>query len=152
MNLRPEWVYADNGGLGRIILNNLERKGWPVNRIDFGGSPKNPRWYADVRAEMYFELGDRVRLGEVRLPADSVLKEQLLWHEYKVGDGPKRLIPKDQMPNSPDRSDTVAMLFYTMRPAEQFRLERSDIDRKLSHTLLPRGATFGDGVEVASMW
>lgn len=123
--VRPEWCAADNGGLGAVILNEFDRRGWPLSRIDFGGKPRNERFYADRRAEMFLELSNRVKRREIRLPQDTILRDQLSWQKYKPGYGPLRLIPKDKMPRSPDRADTVAMLFDDM-PAAAEHYDRQD--------------------------
>ena len=60
---------------------------------------------------MYFELSNRIKRDEVRLPDDQQLKDQLGWQTYVPSDGPLKLIPKGRMPGSPGRADTVAMLF-----------------------------------------
>lgn len=122
LQVRPEWVYADNGGLGLPIIDRLASLGWEINRVNFGGVPRKPRHFANVRSEMYTELASRVQCDELRLPADdAALKEQLLWQKYKPKDGPLQLISKASLPKSPDRADAVAMLFYDFPHASEYR-------------------------------
>lgn len=115
--IRPEWVYADDGGLGQVIINEFVRRGWDINRINFSGRARNAKYYANVRAEMYFEFAKHLKLGEIRLEKDDILKEQLSWQEYVPIDGPLRLVPKQQYPSSPDRADSIVMLYYDMMNA-----------------------------------
>ena len=44
--------------------------------------------YRNARAEAYFTLADRLRMGHVRLPDDDLLREELAFACY---DDPKRL-------------------------------------------------------------
>jgi len=113
--LRPEWIVADNGGIGEAIIDQLGALGWPVGRIDFGGRPKNAKYYRNVRTEMFFELSGRVTAGDVLLNRDGDVKEQFSWQKYKLDEKQKlALRPKEEMPHSPDRADALAMLFYNM--------------------------------------
>jgi len=143
--IRPEWVFADNGGLGLVILNEFERRGWGLNRINFGDPAREDRFYANRRAEMYFGLAHRVKRREIRLPADDVLRDQLGWQKYVPGDGPLRLIPKAQLPGSPDRADTVAMLFDDMPAAQEHADRQEQLARAASKTML--GPSDVDGYE-----
>ena len=135
--IQPEQVCADDGGLGKVILNNFARKGWNLRRINFSAKARQPELYRNVRAEMYFELANRVANDEARLPRDPILKEQLMWQIRKFTEdgGPLQLIPKKQMPGSPDRADTVAMLYYDMPAADEFEERREQLDRAQSKTM-----------------
>jgi hypothetical protein len=117
LGVRPEQVTADDSGLGAVMLNSFARRGWNVYRLRGENKARNQKWYANVRAEMYFTLADRLRRGEVRLPKDERLRDQLAKQQY-LPVSPLQLVPKEQLKGSgwksPDRSDAVAMLFYNM--------------------------------------
>jgi hypothetical protein len=120
--LRPEWIYMDNGGLGLPIIDLLHAKGWEVNRVNFGGEARRAKYFANTRAEMYAELATRIQNDELRLPKDDTeLKDQLMWQKYVPKDGPLQLIPKQKLPKSPDRSDTLAMLMYDFPKASEYK-------------------------------
>ena len=134
--LKPEWIRADRGGLGDPICSMLARQGWDVERMDFGGRPKNTNKYLNLRSEMYFELAQAVAQGHAFLPRDNILREQLGWQEYNMDDQQRlTIIPKTKMPRSPDRADTVAMLYYDMAPVEQIIDDQEILRRRLSATL-----------------
>jgi len=135
LGLQPENIFADDGGLGKMILNNLERKGWPVNRILFGGKARDAKCYADVRAEMYCELANHINKEEIRLQFDTELREQFGWHKRVSNENPIRLVKKDKFPHSPDRADTIAMLYYDMPDAVEYKDRRNQIQRALSATM-----------------
>ena len=113
--LRPEWVTVDEGGMGDPVCDLLSHRGWPVRRLNFASQPRQPKKYRNTRAEIMFELSHAISAGWVSLPNDRKLRDQLSWHKYKRNDnGQLTVLPKEKMPNSPDRADTVAMLYYGM--------------------------------------
>ena len=122
-------VKADDGGLGRVMLNEFDRLGWPFSRVLFGDPAREPRYYGNRRAEMYARLADRLRRREIRLPLDPELKEQLLWQKYRAADGVLRLVPKERLPRSPDRADATAMLFDDLPAVMQAEIEERRVVR-----------------------
>ncbi|WP_428411957.1 hypothetical protein [Pararhizobium sp.] len=134
--LEPGWITADEGGLGDPICDFLRRDGWNVERINFGSKAEEPLKYRNARAEMYFRLAQRIGRHEIALPNDPVLREQLGWQQYELDEGNKiKLIPKEQMPSSPDRADTVAMLYYKMPGKQSYEKHVEENNRLLSATL-----------------
>ncbi len=85
-----------------------------MRRFDFGGEPRDKALYRNARAEAYFGLADRCRMGHVLLPDDDLLREELAFAKYDVGSSPLKLVPKKSLPHSPNRSDVVAMLFWEL--------------------------------------
>ena len=116
----PEYdeFIGDNGGIGEACNDILESKGIFVTRFDFRGEVKDKRMYANVRAEGYFELARRVKLGEIILPNSQSLREQLSWHKYEPNDDTRqiKLTSKKKMPHSPDEADVIMMLYYNWHP------------------------------------
>ena len=53
-------------------------------------------------------------MGHVRLPDDDLLREELAFARYEVGSSPLKLVPKQKLPHSPNRSDVMAMLFWEL--------------------------------------
>jgi len=105
---------ADDGGLGTVVINQFDRSGYPLRRFDFGGEPRDKALYRNARAEAYFTLADRLRMGHVRLPDDDLLREELAFARYDVGSSPLKLVPKHKLPHSPNRSDVIAMIFWEL--------------------------------------
>lgn len=136
LELRPHWIRADRGGLGDPICDMMAKAGWDVERMDFGGRPKNPKKYLNVRSEMFFELAQNIAQGHIILPRDDELREQLGWQKYNMDEQQRIvLIPKKQMPRSPDRADTIAMLFYGMTSVNEIMNDHEMRRRMLSPTL-----------------
>ena len=146
LKLAPEEICADNGGLGKPIIDHCHALKWEINRIDFGGKPKDNSLYANVRAEMYWELAHRVNAGEAVLDPDRLLEDQLLAQKYDISqDRCMRLVRKARltvsMPwNSPARSAAAVMAFYHAPRAHVYRSEEVKHSRHLSPTWIDKEA------------
>jgi hypothetical protein len=116
LQLVPGRIGADAGGLGMAMCDALAEAGWPVIRVNAGGSPGNPR-YVNRGAELWHEFAAGLRRGEIALPElDSVLLEQLasrrvtLPLDGKLGVEPKAAL-RARGGESPDRADAVVGAF-----------------------------------------
>lgn len=113
------------GGFGNGIVDMLHhnKSGLIVNPINFGQKPKEDI-YVNARAEMYFNLANKIREGFYI--EDDKVKEELQYTTYQInGSGKTLLVPKDNIREligrSPDTSDALALALYdmgTMSPQE----------------------------------
>jgi hypothetical protein len=113
------------GGFGNGIVDMLHhnKSGLIVNPINFGQKPKEDV-YVNARAEMYFNLANKIREGFYI--EDDKVKEELQYTTYQInGSGKTLLVPKDNIREligrSPDTSDALALALYdmgTMSPQE----------------------------------
>jgi len=114
LKLKPEWISADAGGMGKVWCDRFDELGWPVNRVDFGSKPNNKQLYFNRIAEIW---GDGARMIEDKkyiLPKnDEVLKQQITsrkWDDF-LSDGRMKLMSKEKMRKegigSPDRAEAV---------------------------------------------
>jgi len=120
----PDAVFVDTIGVGAGVMDRLEEKGY--NTIDSNASMKADEInkYYNKRAEMYFNLRAFVLKGG-KIPNDKELKDELLAIRYvynkvngKIMIQPKEEI-KELLGRSPDKSDSVAMHFFSqIRPRE----------------------------------
>jgi len=125
-NVMPENIIADNGGLGKPCIDYLEQKGWVgIYRYMAQMVPRDKTRFVNRFAEDHFELKYLMEQKAISLPNDNKLKDQMQRRKYlmKNDDSNKvRLEPKTSMRNrgedSPDRLDTIVMLFSNMPPID----------------------------------
>ena len=118
-NMKPENIIADNGGLGKPIIDQLESKGWGgIRRYMFNDKPSDSSKFASRGTEDHYELKFLLQQGAVSLPNDDKLREQMRKRRYVMAadDSNKiRVEPKEKVRNrgepSPDRLDVAVMLF-----------------------------------------
>ena len=109
--LAPHEIFADEGGLGRPMVDSLWAAGWEINRVNFGSRPFEPI-YENRGAEMWHETSASLHRGELLLPADDLLIAQLTTRKSKVtAIGKLGLESKADLlqrgGTSPDRADAV---------------------------------------------
>lgn len=121
-------INIDNGSVGAAVADNLEAKGFMVNRISFGGKPTDTEHYEDAVTEMYFNLRDKLQY--VNVPNDDELRNQLIQRKYKYITGKRgyevmKLESKDEFQmhasmssKSPDRADALALAYYDPEKVE----------------------------------
>lgn len=120
----------DNGSLGMAIADNMEDAGYIVNRINFGGVPKDTEHYEDVATEMYFNLRDMLDI--IDIPYDEELRNQLIQRKYDYIQG-RRGYEVMKVENkksfqehatavnkSTDRSDGLVLCYYDPNDADGF--------------------------------
>lgn len=111
-------VVVDVVGVGGGIVDRLEEDRFAVSSFNGGKSPRDKRKFLNVRAESYWELRERLEAGEVSLPRDEALFQELLALRWSpTGRGKIQLESKDDLKGrlgrSPDRADAVSMAFYS---------------------------------------
>ncbi len=122
MTDRSVILNIDNGSLGMAIADNMEADNYIVNRVNFGGTPKDPEHYEDVATEMYFNLKDLLPI--IDIPYDEQLRNQLIQRKYDYING-RRGYEVMKVENkkdfkehavgihkSPDRSDGLVLTYY----------------------------------------
>ena len=109
-------VFADGTGVGTGVVDRLSQLGVPVIGVDVGGKARRPSQFADLRAEIFWEVARLLREDAASIPNDSVLVGQLLALRYDVSStGRIRLESKTKLRHrgvaSPDRADALALAF-----------------------------------------
>ncbi len=108
-------VFVDGTGLGTGVVDRLAQLGVPVFGVDVGGKARRPAQFADLRAEIFWEVARLLREDAASIPNDSVLVGQLLALRYDVSStGRIRLESKTRLRKrgvaSPD-ADALALAF-----------------------------------------
>lgn len=109
----------DNGHVGAAVADFMIRAGYIVNRINFGGVPKDTEHYKDVATEMYFGLRDRLEF--IDIPKDNELRNQLIQRKYYfISDEVMKIESKKDFKKhatmesrSPDKADALVLTFYS---------------------------------------
>lgn len=109
-------VFVDGTGTGTGVVDRLGQLGAPVIGVDVGSKARRPSQFADLRAEIFWEVARLLREDAATLPNDSVLVGQLLALRYDVSStGRIRLESKTKLRKrgvaSPDRADALALAF-----------------------------------------
>ncbi|MEJ2248029.1 MAG: PBSX family phage terminase large subunit [Candidatus Lokiarchaeota archaeon] len=114
----------DNGHTGAAVADFMERDGYIVNRINFGGTPIDIKHYEDTVTEMYFNL--RYLLEDIDIPNDEELRLQLINRKYSFINGKRgyevmKIESKKEFKehsvskfSSPDKADALIMCFYDL--------------------------------------
>jgi phage terminase large subunit len=113
----PSSIAVDSIGIGAGVVDQLvlqEVQG--LRPINVGSAPLNPELFANLRAELYWNLRERFRTGSIVLTNDEQLAEELAAIRYRFNPGGKiQIESKDEMKRrlrrSPDRADMLALLF-----------------------------------------
>lgn len=114
---RPESIAIDSIGLGAGVvdrLNELQIAG--VEAVNVALPANDRERFANRRAELYWGLRERFRRGEIALPRNETLCEQLASLRYGHTSGGKiQIESKEAMRrrgmDSPDHADMLALLF-----------------------------------------
>lgn len=114
-------VFGDAGGLGKPILDQLRQRGWHNVRYVLNQSnPRNPRAYYNRGAELWFDFRNHLEAGEILLPNDERLRNQLSSRYYKQTESNKiqlesKLQARAKGHPSPDRADALVLAFSNYR-------------------------------------
>lgn len=114
----PDAIFIDGGGVGSGVIDFLRHLGHSPIEVQFGGAASVPLGgdlAANKRAEMYLSLRTWLREGGC-LPNDRDLLDQLIAVEFghsKVKGKQDAIVltPKDEMEDSPDIADAIALTF-----------------------------------------
>lgn len=125
--VNPMAVGVDAIGVGAATVNELRERLGPIQALNSGGSPVDgaqkaadgtPRdWMPDanehknLRAQMWWQLREDLRLGVIGLPDDPDLFKQLIMPHYKIQGGvvvvESKLDIRKRLGRSPDTADAV---------------------------------------------
>jgi phage terminase large subunit len=119
--LKPENVYADDGGVGRGILDNFREKGYNFRRILNNHRPIDITRYANRGTELWWNFKRFVEECQVLFMLDykgnidEKVLDQLSNRYYRIQDGSSKIIleskqkAKAEGHPSPDRADAIIL-------------------------------------------
>jgi hypothetical protein len=117
----PSRIHVDEIGLGAGVLDRLVEVGLPAYGINVAKPARDGDRFENSRAELFWNLRERIQEKTLSLPADSTLIEQLAAIRYEfTSRGRIKLESKANMGSSPDRADAVALAFAPV-PVDLFQ-------------------------------
>lgn len=110
-------VVVDEVGVGAGTLDLLRERGFRVRGYNGGKTADDSERFFNRRAESYWTLQEKLERGEIAVPADEKLVEELTSLEYQITTGGKVQLEakadlKARLGRSPDRADALAMLVH----------------------------------------
>jgi hypothetical protein len=110
---------VDAAGMGAGVADELRRDhARSIAIVDCNGGRRahNPERYGMERDEWFFGLRERFRVGDIVIPDDAKLREQLAALTYSITPrGQQSVVSKDELAargtRSPDRADALALAF-----------------------------------------
>lgn len=111
-------IYADMGGLGKPMLDQLRARGWSnIRYVDNRNTPYYPKTYKNRGAEVWFNFRKLCERKELILIDDHTTVTQLSTRYYKItNDNKHQLLSKIESRSrgypSPDRADSVVLAFW----------------------------------------
>ena len=103
-------IKVDVVGVGAGVVDRLQEVGEPVIGVNFGAGANDSERFANARAEAYWGLRTRFEEGQIDIPEDDLLVEQLANLKWAPDSAGRVLLAKKQSP-SPDRADCLAIAF-----------------------------------------
>ena len=113
--LKSEDVNADDGGIGRSMLDNLAEKGWNFNRCLNQQRPKDTNRYANRGSESWWNTKQLIEENILKIVDDKMLKSQLSNRYYRHQQPSNKIILESKEEArahghpSPDRADAVVL-------------------------------------------
>ena len=109
-------VFVDEGGLGAGVVDRLRELEAPVHGVQFGGKARQSGRFANMRAELFWELRRLFNDNLIAIPRDEELISQLLGLRYDVTSaGQVKMESKSSLRRrglrSPDKADALALAF-----------------------------------------
>ena len=123
LGVKPENCYGDEGGMGRVMCDNLRDAGFDLRRVNNGSTADMEEHYANKGTEIWHEARITIDKCEIILPNCEVFRQQAStrWMEAdKKGrlklESKEDMAGKNRNLGSPDRADAVlAAIFFARR-------------------------------------
>ena len=148
-----KYIYADDGGVGRAIIDKLIRMGWFVNRVLNQTPAIAKKLYGNKGAENWYRFS---RILEERFfdvtTISPLCREQLYTRHYKTTSSSGRLFleskkeAKAEGRPSPDRADGL-ILAYTGITIDDFLTLNKPDKSKIDNRQKDRFSTMNDAFE-----
>jgi hypothetical protein len=111
-----EQVVEQGGG----VTDMLREQGMSVVPVNFGAVAEDPERFANLKAEIFWNLREDFEKSRISVPDDAVLMNQIASIRYSLtSKGQIKIESKDEAKKrglrSPDRADALAICHYAKR-------------------------------------
>jgi hypothetical protein len=107
---RLKTVRIDAIGLGYGIALSLQDQKFPIEMVNVGAGSSAPDRFLNLRAELYWDLKDQFKAGQITGLLDDKALSQLSGLNYALNPlGKIQMQSKAEMAKSPDRADSLML-------------------------------------------
>lgn len=116
-------------GLGAGVVDRLAELHLPATGVNVADKASGPERFANVRAEGYWHLRMLFETGQIMIPDDDELINELTQLKYKIvnSNGMIRLEEKEEMKKrlgkNPDLSDSLCLAFTEPKTGPEFSMD-----------------------------
>jgi hypothetical protein len=116
-------------GLGAGVVDRLVELHLPAIGINVADKASDPERFANVRAEAYWHLRTLFETGQIMIPEDDELINELTQLKYKIvnSNGTIRLEEKEEMKTRlgkwPDLSDSLMLAYVEPKQGPEFSID-----------------------------
>jgi phage terminase large subunit len=143
-NKKHEFIFGDDGGIGKSIIDMLRQKGWEIRRVVNQARAIRPDQYGNRGAEMWYLIK---RLAEERLirfdECSNKLCEQLYTRICEKRAGRIWLEPKPKAKSegrpSPDRADAFVLSLCGLSVSDFMTTDKKALKEESDTVSIPRG-------------
>lgn len=153
--LSPNFVFGDDGGVGRGTIDILNESGWPINRVLNQSAPIWRLEYGNRGAELWFMLARLLECNLLSLPQDDKkLHTQLSNRYYRQGKVNGKLVLEAKAEaranghGSPDRADAYALAYCGVSPEDFEGFSFSNVHDATQDPAVVRGI----GIQEFASW
>ena len=133
-------IYADDGGLGRAVIDNFREKGWNFNRINNQSRAYDYMHYANRGAELYWNFRRFVEEKQVKIIDDGILFNQLTTRQTRQQQATGKILleskaeAKKHGRPSPDRADACVLAWVPyIFPVDALQHNADDKNDRTTH-------------------
>jgi hypothetical protein len=112
LGAKPDQISGDEGGGGKMIMDEMDNRGWCITRVNNGAAAEDSDHYVSCAAQTWYEASKVITAATHIIPNDMELRGQLLSRKrVKGSQGRLNIESKRDMKArgipSPDRAEAV---------------------------------------------
>ncbi len=141
-----KYIFADDGGVGRAVIDQLNAKGHNITRVLNNSTSKNRKQYKNRGAQLWYKFSRLIEAGLLIFKDlnDITLLSQIKSRKYKEHSGGNDILQLEAKADmiaeglpSPDRADAAVLAFADISLDAFLKHEELPSEPKLVVTLSP---------------